>query len=70
MHKPKGPPTAPLLTVSVNEALRVTGIGRTLLYDLIDSGQLRRVKVGRRTLIRFDDLQRLVSADPEERSAA
>ena len=68
MHKAKSS-DAPLLTVTVNEALRVTGIGRTLLYELIDLGQLRKVKVGRRTLIRFDDLEKLVSGD-SKRSAA
>ena len=52
---------APVLTLTVREALRATGIGRTMLYKLIDTGQLRRVKVGKRTLIPFDDLQKLVA---------
>ena len=52
---------APLLTLTVREALRATGIGRTMLYKLIDTGQLRRVKIGKRTLIPFDDLQKLVA---------
>ena len=36
---------APVLTLTVRDALRATGIGRTLLYKLIDNGQLRRVKM-------------------------
>jgi excisionase family DNA binding protein len=62
MHKAK-PFPAPMLTVSVPEALRATGIGRTTLYKLIRSGQLHRVKIGKRALIRFDDLQKLVGRE-------
>jgi len=64
MHKAK-PFPAPMLTVTVPEALRATGIGRTTLYKLIRSGQLHRVKVGKRALIRFDDLQKLVATGRE-----
>ena len=58
MHEAK-PFPAPLLTLTIREALRATGLGRTTLYKLIDSGQVRRVKVGRRTLVWYDDLQKL-----------
>jgi excisionase family DNA binding protein len=60
MHEAKIFPEPPL-TLTVREALRRTGIGRTTLYKLIDSGQVRRVKVRKRTLILFDDLQKLVA---------
>ena len=62
MHEAK-PFPAPLLTLTIREALRATGLGRTTLYKLIDSGQVRRVKVGKRTLVRYDDLQKLVAPD-------
>jgi len=39
------------LLISVNEAARRLGIGRSLCYELIASGQLPRVRVGRRTLV-------------------
>jgi excisionase family DNA binding protein len=39
----------------------VTGLGKTTLFKLIDTGRLRRVKIGKRTLIPFDDLQKLVA---------
>ena len=61
---------APPLTLTVKEALRRTGIGRTLLYKLIDTGQLRRVKIGKRTLIPFDDLQKLVAPREANSEAA
>ena len=36
------------LTVTVPEALRLTGLCRTSLYRLIEEKRLRRVKVGSR----------------------
>jgi excisionase family DNA binding protein len=62
MHEAK-PFHAPLLTLTIPEALRAIGIGRSTLYKLIDSGQVRRVKVGKRTLVRYDDLQKLVAPE-------
>jgi excisionase family DNA binding protein len=59
MHEAK--PLTPPLALTVRNACALSGIGRTLLYKLIDTGQLRRVKVGKRTLIPFDDLQKLVA---------
>lgn len=37
--------------LSIPEAAEALGIGRTLVYDLIASGRLRTVKVGRRRLV-------------------
>lgn len=34
------------------------GIGRTSVYALIRSGQLRAVKIGRRTIVLSEDLER------------
>lgn len=39
------------LLVSVEEAARALGVGRDLVYELMASGGLPRVKLGRRTLI-------------------
>jgi excisionase family DNA binding protein len=49
------------LTVTVPEALRLTGLGRTSLYRLIEEKKLRRVKVGTRTLIDFSTIKKLVT---------
>ena len=64
MHRPRPNPEPPL-TLSVREASRVTGLGKTTLFKLIDTGKLRRVKVGKRTLIPFTDLKKLVAAESE-----
>lgn len=39
------------LTVRVREASRLTGIGRSKLYDLIAAGEIEIIKVGTITLI-------------------
>jgi excisionase family DNA binding protein len=42
---------AKVMTVRVPEACRLTGIGRSKLYELIREGRIRTVKVGAITLI-------------------
>ena len=49
------------LTVRVSTAVRITGLSRSRIYELIQSGDLDTVKVGRATLIRFQSLKSLVS---------
>ena len=45
------------LAFSVAEACEAANIGRTALYQAINSGKLRAVKRGSRTLILGDDLR-------------
>jgi excisionase family DNA binding protein len=40
------------ILLSIPDACRVLGIGRSKLYELINAGRLDIVKIGRRTLIR------------------
>ena len=47
----------------MREAARATGLGRSSIYKLIDDGKLRRIKVGKRTLVWYDDLQKLVAPE-------
>lgn len=56
------------LSYTVDEAAAAIGIGRTTLYRLIGSGALPVVKIGKRTLIRAADLNRLLAG--EEKQAA
>jgi excisionase family DNA binding protein len=49
------------ITVTVTTALRVTGLGRTKLYELIAAGQVETVKVGRRRLVHLQSLEKLVT---------
>lgn len=44
------PPCAPL-TVRIPEACRMTGIGRSKLYELIKAGEIETIKVGSSTLV-------------------
>jgi len=56
MHNP--------LALTIAEACIRSCIGRTAMYNLINTGQLPARKRGRRTLILADDLQRCLEALP------
>jgi excisionase family DNA binding protein len=59
---PKAPQRAPdaPLTVSVERAAAILGIGRSRVYELIADGTLESFKLGKRRLIRVAALERLV----------
>lgn len=48
------------LTVRIVTAVQITGLSRSRIYELIQSGDLETVKVGRSTLILFGSLKALV----------
>jgi excisionase family DNA binding protein len=50
------------ITVTVDGAKKALGIGTTKLYELIGNGQLKTVKIGRRTLVKTDSIRQLVDA--------
>lgn len=50
------------LTISVAQAEQATGLGRTTIDKLMRDGKLVRTKVGRRTLITVESIERLVGA--------
>jgi excisionase family DNA binding protein len=52
------------LAYTIAEACAVTRTGRTALYQAINSGQLRAVKRGRRTLVLADDLRSWITRFP------
>lgn len=56
------------LTVSVTEAARLLGIGRTLAYDLVARGALPAVRLGRRVLIPRHAIDTLLASDPRDAS--
>ena len=53
-----------LRMVSIADTVALTGCSRSLIYQLIATGRLKAVKVGRRTLIPHAELQRWVESLP------
>ena len=49
------------LTVRISTAVRITGLSRSRIYELIQSGDLEAVKVGRATLIQYGSLKALTA---------
>lgn len=49
------------ITITINEALRVSGLGRTKLYELIGSGTLKTITIGRRRLVVYASLEALAA---------
>jgi excisionase family DNA binding protein len=54
------------LSVTIPEAVAMTGIGRSSLYRLFAEGKLTPRKSGKRTLVLFSDLKRYVESLPTE----
>ena len=47
------------ITVTIETALKVSGIGRTKLYQLLGDGTLKSITIGRRRLVIFASLEEL-----------
>jgi len=47
------------ICVRVPVAVKLTGISRSTLYELMGTGEIETVKVGRSTFIRYASLKRL-----------
>jgi excisionase family DNA binding protein len=56
------------LTVRIATAVRITGLSRSRIYELIQSGDLETVKVGRATLIHYGSLKSLTAGGDTARS--
>ena len=48
------------LTLSVEEAAKVLGIGRNLCYDKVKTGEIPVIKIGRRLLVPRRALEKLL----------
>lgn len=48
------------ISVRISAAVKLTGIPRTTLYELIKSGDIETVKIGRSTFIPYRCLRRLI----------
>ncbi len=51
-----------VLTVTIREAKRISGLSHVTIYKLIKHGKLRTVKIGRRTLVTYASLRGLLEA--------
>ena len=45
------------LTLTIPEALKATGIGRTKFYEEVGAGRIKVVRIGRRVLVPVDGLR-------------
>jgi excisionase family DNA binding protein len=57
-----GLPVYDRLAVTINDAARMSAIGRSKLYEFIKDGRLPIVKVGAKTLVRVDTLDALLKS--------
>ncbi len=48
------------LLVSIPDAGKALGLGRSKVYNLIDEGRLETVHIGRRRLVRVESVKALV----------
>ena len=55
--------TAIKMGLTIEEAAECTGIGRTTMRKLVDGGKLPVLKVGRKTIIRRDTLERFMTVN-------
>lgn len=50
------------LLLSIAEAARSLGVGRSKAYELIGDGQLETVTIGRRRLVKMESLKAIAKA--------
>lgn len=56
------------IAVTIPDAVKVSGMSRTSIYEALKRGDLTARKAGRRTLISFADLQTYLASLPEYRA--
>jgi excisionase family DNA binding protein len=62
--------TNPALAYTVEMAAKAATVGRTSIYEAINSGALKAKKIGRRTLILDEDLRSWLASLPSMTEAA
>ena len=50
------------ITVTVDNALKISGLGRTKFYELVNRGLIKTVTIGRRRLVVYTSLEALADA--------
>lgn len=58
------------ITLTIPRTVEVSGLSRSSIYEALKRGDLTAVKAGRRTLIRFSDLEAYMASLPAYRAGA
>lgn len=53
-----------VLTLSIPDACKILGIGRSLFYQEISEGRIPVLKAGRRSLVKKSDLEKWIAGLP------
>lgn len=54
------------VTVTVETALKLSGLGRTKFYQLANEGRIKTITIGRRRLVVFASLEALANPQAKE----
>lgn len=54
------------LVLTVEQARKLLGLSRSLIYQAINSGQIPSIRIGRRILIPTAQLERLINGSSEQ----
>jgi hypothetical protein len=57
------------LTIGLKDTERAIGVKRTKLFQMINAGDLCAIKIGRRTLITVESIERLIERSIDARQA-
>jgi excisionase family DNA binding protein len=49
------------LALSIKDAAKALGLGRTTIYAMIADGRLEIFKIGRRTLVKMESIRRVIA---------
>ena len=58
------------ITITIPDAVKLSGMSRTALYEALKRQDISAKKAGRRTLISFADLQAYLASLPEYQAGA
>jgi excisionase family DNA binding protein len=50
------------ITVTVQDARRLLGLGNTSIWKLISAGKLQTVRIGKRRLILYESIEELIAS--------
>ena len=51
-----------VMAVSISDAAKALGVGRTSIYAMIADGRLEAFKLGRRRLVKAESIRRLIAS--------